>query len=116
MARLPCLCLPGIPQHIIRRGKNRQICFASSEDFSAYSYWLEKYSNKYQVKSIHGSLWQTMFTCLFPRQPLMVYPAWYDHQAGNMFDISITPTNNDMGSCLAFHMCLLIFFHCPADS
>lgn len=29
MARLPRLCVPGIPQHIIQRGTNRQACFAS---------------------------------------------------------------------------------------
>ncbi len=35
MAGLPSICLPGIPQHIIQRGTNRQVCFASEEDFSA---------------------------------------------------------------------------------
>jgi len=53
MARLPRLCLPGLPQHIIQRGGNRQACFASQEDFAAYAYWLEKCANKYQVE-IHA--------------------------------------------------------------
>ncbi|MBB3167182.1 REP element-mobilizing transposase RayT [Simiduia aestuariiviva] len=41
MARLPRLCLPGIPLHIIQRGTNRQACFASEEDFTAYAFWLK---------------------------------------------------------------------------
>ena len=53
MARLPRVCLPGIPQHIIQRGNNRQVCFASEQDFSAYAYWLHQYSQKYDVK-IHA--------------------------------------------------------------
>lgn len=37
MARLPRFCLPGVPQHIIQRGNNRQVCFAGTEDFAAYA-------------------------------------------------------------------------------
>ena len=58
MARLPRLCLAGIPQHIIQRGNNRQICFGSEEDFSAYAYWLEESSRKYKV-SIHAWVFMT---------------------------------------------------------
>ena len=58
MARLPRLCLPGIPQHIIQRGNNRQICFGSDDDMSAYAYWLEKYSLKYNV-AIHAWVFMT---------------------------------------------------------
>lgn len=53
MTRLPRLCPPGIPQHVIQRGNNRQVCFSSDEDFSAYAYWLHEYSEKYHV-SIHA--------------------------------------------------------------
>jgi len=49
MARLPRICLPGIPQHVVQRGNNRQACFGSEEDFVAYAYWLEEAANKYQV-------------------------------------------------------------------
>ncbi len=49
MARLPRICLPGIPQHVIQRGNNRQACFASDEDFAAYVYWLADYAVKYRV-------------------------------------------------------------------
>ncbi|WP_415882107.1 transposase [Neptuniibacter sp. QD34_54] len=43
----------GIPQHVIQRGNNRQVCFATEEDFKAYLYWLKKYSCKYSVE-IHA--------------------------------------------------------------
>ena len=58
MARLPRICLPGIPQHIIQRGNNRQVCFASDEDFSAYAHWLSEYSKKYRV-AIHAWVFMT---------------------------------------------------------
>lgn len=58
MARLPRVCLPGIPQHIIQRGNNRQICFASEEDFASYSYWLHEYAEKFEVK-IHAWVFMT---------------------------------------------------------
>ena len=59
MARLPRITLPGIPQHIIQRGNNRQACFASEEDFSAYSHWLAEYSQKYKVALSDGSIDRT---------------------------------------------------------
>ena len=58
MARLPRLCLAGIPQHIIQRGNNRQICFGSDEDFAAYAYWLDEYSRKFRV-AIHAWVFMT---------------------------------------------------------
>ena len=58
MARLPRICLPGIPQHVIQRGNNRQVCFASEEDFAAYAHWLEEYARKCQV-AIHAWVFMT---------------------------------------------------------
>ena len=58
MARLPRLCLPGIPQHIIQRGINKQVCFASNADFAAYARWLEECADKYQV-AIHAWVFMT---------------------------------------------------------
>lgn len=58
MARLPRLCLPGIPQHIIQRGNNRQVCFGSEEDFAAYAHWLAEYAKKYRV-AIHAWVFMT---------------------------------------------------------
>ncbi len=36
MARLPRLNVPGIPQHVVQRGNNRQINFFSDQDYAAY--------------------------------------------------------------------------------
>ncbi|MBA6257287.1 MULTISPECIES: transposase [unclassified Colwellia] len=43
----------GVAQHVIQRGNNRQVCFASQQDFSAYLGWLEEYAKKYHVE-IHA--------------------------------------------------------------
>jgi len=58
MARLQRICLPGIPQHVIQRGNNRQACFGSEEDFAAYAYWLEEYARKFRV-AIHAWVFMT---------------------------------------------------------
>ncbi len=36
MARLARLNLPGIPQHIVQRGNNRQVCFFTEQDYTVY--------------------------------------------------------------------------------
>lgn len=53
MARLARVCPIGIPQHVIQRGNNRQVCFADEQDFAAYVGWLKDYAKKYQVE-IHA--------------------------------------------------------------
>ena len=53
MARLSSVCPVGIPQHVIQRGNDRQVCFASEQDFVAYAGWLKDSSKKYQV-DIHA--------------------------------------------------------------
>jgi len=58
MARLPRICPPGIPQHVIQRGNNRSICFAAEQDFSAYANWLKEYSQKFQV-AVHAWVFMT---------------------------------------------------------
>ena len=58
MARLPRICLPDIPQHVIQRGNNRQACFGSDEDFAAYAHWLEEYARKFRV-AIHAWVFMT---------------------------------------------------------
>ena len=58
MARLARLCPVNIPQHIIQRGNNRQVCFNGDEDFAAYAYWLKEFANKYYVK-IHALVFMT---------------------------------------------------------
>ena len=42
MARLPRLFITGVAQHIVQRGNNRRVCFASDQDFAAYEYWLNE--------------------------------------------------------------------------
>ena len=58
MARLPRLCLPGIPVHIIQRGVNRTACFASDEDLAAYAHWLAKSATNNNV-AIHAWVFMT---------------------------------------------------------
>ena len=58
MARLARLCSVVIPQHIIQRGNNRQICFNDDEDFAAYAHWLKEFSDKYHV-NIHAWVFMT---------------------------------------------------------
>jgi putative transposase len=36
MARLPRLDIPGIPQHVVQRGNDRQPCFADTTDYLHY--------------------------------------------------------------------------------
>ncbi len=49
MPRLPRIDAPGIAQHVIQRGNNRQIIFKANEDFAAYASWLREYSIEYGV-------------------------------------------------------------------
>ena len=58
MARLPRLSMIGTPQHIIQRGNNRQVCFASEQDIACYASWLKEYSQKYRVE-IHAWVFMT---------------------------------------------------------
>ena len=52
MARLPRIRSAGIPQRIIQRANNRQICFGGEEDFAAYAHWLHACSRKFQARSM----------------------------------------------------------------
>lgn len=58
MARLTRLCPIGIPQHIVQRGNNRQVCFNGDEDMAAYAGWLKEFSKKFQVE-IHAWVFMT---------------------------------------------------------
>jgi REP element-mobilizing transposase RayT len=40
MPRPPRFIVPGLPQHVIVRGNNRDPIFASDEDYPAYLNWL----------------------------------------------------------------------------
>ena len=58
MPRRARLVLPGVPMHIIQRGNNRQICFASDQDYLFYLDWLKQYSEKYECQ-IHAYVLMT---------------------------------------------------------
>jgi len=58
MARLPRLNLPGIPQHVIQRGNNKQVSFFSDEDYGVYLDKLKLYGQKYSV-AIHSYVLMT---------------------------------------------------------
>jgi len=49
MARLVRISPVFIPQHIILRYNNRQVCFVHDVDMKAYLHWLKLFSKKYQV-------------------------------------------------------------------
>ena len=58
MARLPRLNLPGVPQHVIQRGNNREACFFEEQDYKVYLSKLEEYSNKLEV-AVHSFVLMT---------------------------------------------------------
>ena len=47
MARQPRIDLAGIPQHVIQRGNNREICFFEDDDRHHYLEWLRKAAEHY---------------------------------------------------------------------
>jgi putative transposase len=53
MARLPRLNIPNIPQHVIQRGNNRQVCFFAEQDYTVYLDKLGHYASKLAVR-IHA--------------------------------------------------------------
>ena len=49
MARLQRVAPVGITVHVLIRANNRQACFNSSVDYTAYLWWLREYSEKFLV-------------------------------------------------------------------
>lgn len=58
MARLPRYVIPGIPQHIIQRGNNRQAIFVSEGDYTTYLAWLGESAQRYGLQ-IHAYVLMT---------------------------------------------------------
>ena len=58
MARLPRFCLPGIPQHVIQRGNNRQPCFATTSDYLFYLDCVRTASRRYSCE-VHAYVLMT---------------------------------------------------------
>ena len=58
MARRPRLNLPDIPQHVMQRGNNRQVCFFMEQDYTVYLDKLKEYSRQYRV-AVHAYVLMT---------------------------------------------------------
>ena len=58
MARKPRFNLPGIPQHVVQRGNNREPCFFAEEDYRFYLECLKESSDKFQC-DIHAYVLMT---------------------------------------------------------
>ncbi len=58
MARLPRYVIPGQPQHVIQRGNNRQLIFASDADYRFFRDALVEASTKHGL-AIHAYVWMT---------------------------------------------------------
>ena len=63
MPRRPRICPAGMPQHVIQRGNNRQVCFQDLSDFATYSMYLTRYQEKFEV-DIHAWVFMTNHTHL----------------------------------------------------
>jgi len=50
MSRKPRFNLPGIPQHVIQRGNNRNPCFFAEEDYRRYIDDLQKAAEKHTCR------------------------------------------------------------------
>ncbi len=73
MARRPRFVLPGVPQHVIQRGNNREPCFFSNEDFQTYLSLLRETSTKYGCL-VHAYVLMTnhVHLLLSPLEPLSI--------------------------------------------
>ncbi len=49
MPRMRRKCPPGLPVHVVQRGNNHQVCFASDADMKAYANWLHEGAFKFGV-------------------------------------------------------------------
>lgn len=58
MARLPRYVLPGQPQHIIQRGNNRQVIFASDADFQFFRDAMVAAAEQHGL-AIHAYVWMS---------------------------------------------------------
>jgi len=58
MARLPRYVIPGLPQHIIQRGNNRQIIFAADADYQFFRDAVVEAAGRFGL-AIHAYVWMT---------------------------------------------------------
>ena len=50
MARLQRVGPAGIPQHVIQRGYNRQVCFCPEQDMIAYADWIKWCAKEFDIQ------------------------------------------------------------------
>lgn len=58
MARLPRYVIPGQPQHIIQRGKNRQVIFATEADYQFFRDAVVEAAGRFGL-AIHAYVWMS---------------------------------------------------------
>ena len=58
MARKPRFSIPGVPQHVIQRGNNRQPCFFADEDYRIYLDYLAESAARHECQ-IHAYVLMT---------------------------------------------------------
>jgi len=58
MARLPRYVIPGLPQHIIQRGNNRQVIFAADADYQFFRDAVVEAAGRFGL-AIHAYVWMT---------------------------------------------------------
>ena len=58
MARKPRFTLPGVPQHVVQRGNNREPCFFSEADYQRYKHDLHEAAERNNV-AIHAYVLMT---------------------------------------------------------
>lgn len=58
MARLPRFVIPGLPQHIIQRGNNRQVIFKSDADYHFFRDAIVEAAGRFGL-AIHAYVWMT---------------------------------------------------------
>lgn len=51
-------CPPGLPVHVVQRGNNRQVCFASDADMKAYANWLLEAVQQFGI-AVHAWVFMT---------------------------------------------------------
>lgn len=103
MARLPRYVVPGLPQHVIQRGNNRQAIFAGESDYVAYLAWLKEAAQRYGLL-IHAYVLMTNHV------HLLVTPTQVDSIAKTLqslgrrycsvFQLYLWPHRDSMGRAL----------------
>jgi putative transposase len=79
MSRKPRFILPGIPQHVIQRGNNREPCFYAEQDYWRYWHDLKEAATHNQA-AIHAYVLMTnhVHRLVTPGQPYSITPMMQD--------------------------------------